>query len=139
MPLLHLLSGITRSLYTTAPAAFLLFPPSLPSYCGTSDPTCVAKCLSTGKWFCNGRINSHGSCLVVHLVKNRAREVQLHKDSNLGDVVLECYATYNRNVFSLGFVPVRGDNTAVLLARDLPVNNPVVRELGVEMSQVGLG
>lgn len=48
-----------------------------------------------------------GACIVVHLVKSRCREVQLHKDSPLGDTVLECYNTGGRNVFSLGFVPVK--------------------------------
>lgn len=62
--------------------------------------------------------------------------MQLHKDSALGEAVLECYASGNRNVFSLGFVPVAGDNTVVLLARDTPANSPAVRDLGVDMSQV---
>lgn len=35
----------------------------------------------------------------------------LHKDSPLGDAVLECYASGNRNVFALGFVPVKSENT----------------------------
>jgi regulator of nonsense transcripts 1 len=69
-------------------------------------------------------------------VKSKSREVQLHKDSSLGEAVLECYASGNKNVFSLGFVPVAGDNTVVLLARDTPANSPAVRDLGVDMSQV---
>jgi hypothetical protein len=69
-------------------------------------------------------------------VKTKSREVQLHKDSALGEAVLECYASGNRNVFSLGFVPVAGDNTVVLLARDTPASSPAVRDLGVDMSQV---
>lgn len=72
-------------------------------------------------------------------VKSKCREVQLHKDSPLGEAVLECYASGNRNVFSLGFVPVAGDNTVVLLARDTAANSPAVRDLGVDMSQVGAG
>jgi hypothetical protein len=75
-------------------------------------------------------------CLVQ--VKSKSREVQLHRDSSLGEAVLECYASGNRNVFSLGFVPVAGDNTVVLLARDTPANSSAVRDLGVDMSQVGL-
>lgn len=139
-------------------------------YCGVQNPACVVKCLSSGKWFCNGRMGSSGSCIIVHLVgqhtcaaaaclhttphapthtthhppraclpaqvKSKSREVQLHKDSSLGEAVLECYASGNRNVFSLGFVPVAGDNTVVLLARDTPANSPAVRDLGVDMSQV---
>lgn len=70
-------------------------------------------------------------------VKAKLREVQLHRDSPLGDAILECYATGTRNVFVLGFVPVRSDNTVVLLARDTPPNAPAIRDLGVDMSQVG--
>ncbi len=44
-------------------------------------------------------------------VKSRCREVALHKDSPLSDAVLECYASGNRNVFALGFVPVKSENT----------------------------
>lgn len=73
---------------------------------------------------------------LIMQVKSKCRDVQLHKDSPLGEAVLECYATGNRNVFSLGFVPVAGDNTVVLLARDTPANSPAVRDLGVDMSQV---
>jgi RNA helicase (UPF2 interacting domain) len=44
-------------------------------------------------------------------VKARYKEVALHKDSPLGDAILECYASGNRNVFALGFVPVKSENT----------------------------
>lgn len=105
------------------------------AYCGVHNPSCVVKCIYSGKWFCNGRMGSSGSCIVVHLVKSKCREVQLHRDSPLGEAVLECYASGNKNVFSLGFVPVAGDNTVVLLARDTPPNHPSTRDLGVDMSQ----
>ena len=39
------------------------------AYCGVSDPACVAKCVASGKWFCNGRMGRSGSCIVVHLVR----------------------------------------------------------------------
>lgn len=105
------------------------------AYCGIHNPASVVKCCSTGKWFCNGRMGSSGSCIVVHLVRSRCREVQLHKDSPLGDAVLECYNSGARNIFVLGFVPVRSDNTVVLLARDTPPNAPAVKDLGVDMAQ----
>ena len=63
-------------------------------YCGIQNPACVVKCINTGKWFCNSRISGlAGSCAVVHLVKSKHKEVQLHKDSPLADTILECYAT----------------------------------------------
>ena len=41
----------------------------------------------------------------------QARDVALHKDSPLGDAVLECYNSGSRNVFGLGFVPLKDENT----------------------------
>ena len=140
------------------------------SYCGIHSPASVVRCLTSGKWFCNGRIQASASCIVTHLVrtlcqyashrtqnhvrscmllasgvrsmacsevvpsihasillptkpapshlrhqnaqvKARYKEVALHKDSPLGDAILECYASGNRNVFALGFVPVKSENT----------------------------
>lgn len=53
----------------------------------------------------------HAPCITSFQVRSRCREVQLHRDSPLGDAVLECYNSGARNVFVLGFVPVRSDNT----------------------------
>lgn len=81
------------------------------SYCGIHNAACVVKCLTTGKWFCNGRVTGTASCIVTHLVKAKLREVSLHKDSPLGEAVLECYNSGSRNVFALGFVPLKDENT----------------------------
>ncbi|EFJ52298.1 hypothetical protein VOLCADRAFT_86581, partial [Volvox carteri f. nagariensis] len=105
------------------------------AYCGIHNPACVVKCLSTNKWFCNGRVHGSGSCIILHLVKSKNKEVQLHKDSPLGDTVLECYASGSRNLFVLGFVPVKSENTVVLLARDTPPNHPTIRDLNLDLSQ----
>ena len=50
-------------------------------------------------------------------MKARVRECQLHKDSPLGDTLLECYSCGARNAFALGFVPVKSENSVVLLCR----------------------
>lgn len=82
------------------------------AYCGICTPASVVRCLSSGKWFCNGRsVGSSASCILTHLVKSKSREVALHKLSPLGETVLECYATGSRNVFSLGYVPLKDENT----------------------------
>lgn len=60
-------------------------------------------------------------------VKSKCKEVQLHKESPLTDTVLECYASGSRNIFVLGFVPVKSENTVVLLARDTPPNHPTIK------------
>ena len=42
----------------------------------------------------------------------------------LGEMVLECYLTGQRNVFTLGFVPCRNEEVVVLLARDPAMSSP---------------
>ena len=40
-------------------------------YCGIHNPACVVKCLTTGKWFCNGRAAmGTASCIITHLVSH---------------------------------------------------------------------
>ena len=56
----------------------------------------------------------------VHQIKSRNNEVMLHSESPLGEITLECFLTGIKNVFSLGFVPVKED-LVVLLARDVEV------------------
>ena len=60
-------------------------------------------------------------------VKSRCKEVSLHRDSPLGETVLECYASGSRNVFALGFVPVKSENTVVLLVSPAPPDAAVLR------------
>lgn len=107
------------------------------AYCGVHNPASVVKCLSTGKWFCNGRSVGTGtaSCIVTHLVKGKFREVALHKNSPLGETVLECYASGSRNVFALGYCPLKDENTVVLLSRDTPASTPAIKDLNLDVSQ----
>lgn len=106
----------------------------LSRYCGQHNPKVVAQCEVTGKWFCNGHVAPGGSCVIQHLVRGRYKEVRLHPQSPLGNTVLECYHSGSRNIFSLGFVPVKGDDTIVLLARDTPATAACVKELDLDMS-----
>lgn len=50
------------------------------AYCGIHNPASVAKCVATGKWFCNARGSTCGSHIVQHLVRGRYKEVSLHPD-----------------------------------------------------------
>jgi len=45
------------------------------------------------------------------------KEVSLHRDSPLGETVLECYNCGERNVFVLGFIPAKQEQVVVLLCR----------------------
>ena len=91
-------------------------------YCNIHTPAAVVKCVATGKWFCNHKQQGlPASCIVYHLVRSRHNEVMLHKESPLGEITLECFLTGAKNVFQLGFVPVKED-LVVLLARDVDIN-----------------
>jgi hypothetical protein len=65
--------------------------------------------------------------------------LSLHRNSPLGETILECYNTGSRNVFALGFVPLKDENTVVLLSRDTPQNATAIKDLNIDMGQVGNG
>lgn len=125
----------------------LMPPAELPAYacayCGIHDPACVVKDNKDGKWFCNARGNTPGSHIVMHLVASRHREVTLHKDSPLGETILECYNCGNRNVFLLGFVPAQGESKEIWECpkrenegnreSKLPFSNPTYQRARAEM------
>eukprot|EP00854_Cymbomonas_tetramitiformis_P006173 gene6173-7402_t len=89
-------------------------------YCGIHNPACVVRCNvpSCKKWFCNARGHSSASHIVNHLVRAKHKEVSLHRDSPLGETMLECYNCGCRNVFLLGFIPARTESVVVLLCRE---------------------
>ena len=99
-------------------------------YCGIHDPACVAKCVESQKWFCNG-----GSHLIHHLVKSRCHQVQLHPESPLGDTILECYNCATKNVFVLGFVPASTSSVVVLLCRVCVETVPALKDMEWELAQ----
>jgi regulator of nonsense transcripts 1 len=87
-------------------------------FCGIHNPACVVRCIKTAKWFCNSGNNKFsGTCIVNHLVRSKNKEVALHRDSPLGETVLECYNCGERNVFVLGFIPAKQEQVVVLLCR----------------------
>jgi regulator of nonsense transcripts 1 len=89
-------------------------------YCGVSEPSCVVKCnvSSCQKWFCNSLCSTSGSHIINHLVRSKHKEVSLHMDSLLGETILECYTCGSRNVFLLGFIPAKQEDTVMLLCRE---------------------
>ena len=104
------------------------------AYCGLSVPECVLLCESSGRWFCNTpRSVGAASCAIAHLATSRLRACRLHAASPLGDAPLECYSCGGRNPFVLGYVPLRGEDTVLLLCRDTPAAAPGLRGLDVDL------
>lgn len=105
-------------------------------YCGIHDPSSVAMCVETRKWFCNATCpGGGGSHLVNHLVRSRSNQVQLHPESPLGDTVLECYNCGSKNCFTLGFVPASSSSVVVLLCRVCVETVPALKDMDWELGQ----
>ena len=92
-------------------------------YCGIRDPNCMARCVDTGKWFCNARGKGRASHIVQHLVLARKTQVALHEKGQLGDITLECYACGTKNIFNLGVVFAQKQQAMALLCREPCLNN----------------
>lgn len=75
-----------------------------------------------------------GSCIIQHLVRSKSKEIKLHKDSPLGDTVVECYFTGNKNVFSLGWVSAKTENTVVMCSREVNGRTSGVRDLELDLT-----
>lgn len=104
------------------------------SYCGIHNPACVVRCIKSAKWFCNSSSNKFsGSCIINHLVRSKNKEVALHRDSPLGETVLECYNCGERNVFMLGFIPAKQEQVVVLLCRNC-VNAGGMKDMSWDLS-----
>ncbi|CAM8880901.1 unnamed protein product [Rhodiola kirilowii] len=106
-------------------------------YCGVQNPACVVRCNvpSCRKWFCNSRGNTSGSHIVNHLVRSKHKEVCLHKDSPLGETILECYNCGCRNVFLLGFISAKTESVVVLLCREPCLNTNALKDMNWDLSQ----
>nr|GME14659.1 regulator of nonsense transcripts 1 homolog [Ipomoea batatas] len=106
-------------------------------YCGVTNPACVVRCNvpSCRKWFCNSRGNTSGSHIVNHLVRAKHKEVCLHKDSPLGETILECYNCGCRNVFLLGFISAKTESVVVLLCREPCLNVNALKDMNWDLSQ----
>ncbi|ODV62253.1 ATP-dependent RNA helicase NAM7 [Ascoidea rubescens DSM 1968] len=87
------------------------------SYCGIHSPSCVVKCESCNKWFCNSKQNTSGSHIITHLVISHHNTVSLHADCDLGDTTLECYNCGSKNIFILGYVSAKSESVVVILCR----------------------
>lgn len=75
------------------------------AYCLNTDHRSLGHCLECKQYFCNSVLPEVGSHLVLHLVRAKHRQVQLHRDSALGDLILDCIFCRKRNVFTLGIAP----------------------------------
>lgn len=68
-------------------------------------------------------------------VRAKHKEVCLHKDSPLGETILECYNCGCRNVFLLGFIPAKSESVVVLLCREPCLSVNGLKDMNWDLSQ----
>src|SRR5690606_8374936 len=71
------------------------------AYCGIIDPKTLIKCNEKDcqRWFCNGRKDEYSaSHIVFHLTKSKHKEIYVGEQSNVGEMVLECYNCSSKNI-----------------------------------------
>ncbi|KAL1083814.1 hypothetical protein V6Z11_D09G222100 [Gossypium hirsutum] len=68
-------------------------------------------------------------------VRAKHKEVCLHKDSPLGETILECYNCGCRNVFLLGFISAKTESVVVLLCREPCLNVNALKDMNWDLSQ----
>lgn len=73
--------------------------------------------------------------LILFKVRAKHKEVCLHRDSPLGETILECYNCGCRNVFLLGFISATTDSVVVLLCRDPCLNVNALKDMNWDLSQ----
>ncbi|KAI3703427.1 hypothetical protein L1987_73495 [Smallanthus sonchifolius] len=73
--------------------------------------------------------------LLTGQVRAKHKEVCLHKDSPLGETILECYNCGCRNVFILGFISAKTESVVVLLCREPCLNLNSLKDMNWDLSQ----
>lgn len=73
--------------------------------------------------------------LIGSQVRAKHKEVCLHKDSPLGETILECYNCGCRNVFLLGFISAKTESVVVLLCREPCLNVNALKDMNWDLSQ----
>ena len=103
------------------PYDFNTLPSHACAYCGVHSPESVVKCNTKDclKWFCNGKgLNEYGSHIILHMVRSKHKEMQLHPDSLYKDIPIECYNCSSKNVFLLGFVSAKTEAVIMIICRE---------------------
>ena len=89
------------------------------AYCGIPNIKCLIKCNDCNRWFCNGKLDSFSaSHIVFHLTKSKHKEIYVSKESQVGEMVMECYYCQCKNIFLLGILETKEGDSGVLICRE---------------------
>jgi regulator of nonsense transcripts 1 len=91
------------------------------SYCGIVDTKQLVKCNEKDcqRWFCNGKADDYSaSHIVFHLTKSKHKEIYVGDQSQVGEMILECYNCSSKNIFLLGFLESKEGDSGFILCRE---------------------
>ncbi|KAM7280560.1 hypothetical protein ACFE04_007694 [Oxalis oulophora] len=71
---------------------------------------------------------------LIFKVRAKHKEVCLHKDSPLGETILECYDCGCQNVFLLGFISAKTESIVVLLCREPCLSVNALKDMNWDLS-----
>ena len=74
-------------------------------YCGCQAVDCLARCVKTGLYFCNGKGDTSTSHIVHYLRSNALTQFTVPETNAWAQIDLKCYVCESRNVYNLGFLP----------------------------------
>ncbi|KAL4460510.1 hypothetical protein ABPG74_000261 [Tetrahymena malaccensis] len=108
-------------------------------YCGVHNKNSVVKCLNKdcNKWFCNGKQQGQGaSHIIMHLVKSKHKEIQVHADNQNSDTTIECYICENKNIYLLGLVHLKNqEDQGLIICRQPCLNLKKYNEMQWEIEK----
>ena len=86
------------------------------AYCGITRIQRLVKCNECHKWFCNGRLDiNSASHILFHLTKSKHKEIYISEDSEVGEMVMQCYNCSCKNIFLLGYLEhINGENVIII-------------------------
>ncbi|KAJ3425764.1 e3 ubiquitin-protein ligase xiap [Anaeramoeba flamelloides] len=93
------------------------------SYCGCTSQESIVQCVSTRRWFCNGKGDTKSSHIVRHLTKSRKKEISLHPKGLLGNLPIQCHSCGSKNIWKLGLLQNIEKSSPVFLCNDPCLKN----------------
>lgn len=86
-------------------------------FCGCENENCLAQCIKTGLYFCNGKGDTKSSHIIHYLKKMHFDQVHLPDTNCYSKVQLQCYVCGSTNIFNLGLLSSKDKKKAYIACR----------------------
>ena len=86
-------------------------------YCGCQAVDCLARCIKTGLYFCNGKGDTSQSHIIHYLRSMNESQFALPDTNGFAAVDLKCYVCESRNIYNLGFIQTQDASQIFIVCR----------------------